>query len=186
MAQQRQFAWPTYLVAFTLALIPLFDVIMQLIPMRPQDAKWRFGALGLVSNALIIPVVGIMVAFYAAAYFDHRRFQRVLGVIALLLAVTVVLMLGLFCLDTLQLRREVNPKLEFAFKAGSITAAFKSIVSAIALFGFAWASFRAPKLARPAKEVRPGGLVIGAKPIARPVALPKPETPVPVAQDTPT
>src|SRR4051794_22944935 len=59
MAQQRQFAWPTYLVGFSLFLLPLFDAISQFIPFRPQDAKWRFGAFGIFSNSLLLSLLGI-------------------------------------------------------------------------------------------------------------------------------
>ena len=49
MAPSRTLVMPTYLVAFALIVIPPFDTVMQLMPLRPGDPRWRFGAFGLLT-----------------------------------------------------------------------------------------------------------------------------------------
>src|SRR3954467_63008 len=103
MAPSRTLAMPTYLVAFALIVIPPFDTIMQLMPLRPGDPRWRFGAFGLLSNAMMIPLVGLLLAFVAATIFEHVRTRQLIGIVSLLVAFGVVGLFVLFGLDALQI-----------------------------------------------------------------------------------
>lgn len=175
MAQPRQLAWPTYIVAFSLALLPMADQLMTILPVRIGEAKWRFGAFGLLSSSLLFPCIGFMLAVYAAGAFEHRRFQRVLGFIGLALAAVVLIGVGLFALDTLQVRSAVNVGMKTGYEIASVTAAVKGLLGVLLFAGFANAALRAPKpLRAPAKEQRGGGMIIGKSPItARVTAAPK-------------
>src|SRR4029077_9688329 len=101
MAQPRQFATPAYLVAFTLMLIPISEVIIQVIPFRLQDPKWRFGFFGMLTNAFMVPIVGLLIAFTIAALFDQGRVLRVLGIVSIVLSVVFVGLFVVFALDAL-------------------------------------------------------------------------------------
>jgi hypothetical protein len=163
MAQHRQIAAPAYLVALAFLLIPPFDAFMQVLPLRVHDPKWRFGFFGLESNALMLPMAGLLIAFMASVLFEHRRFQKVLGILSTIAAVLLIVGLGVFALDALQVRPEVKPAAQLAFKVASMTAALKSILGIITLVGFSYAALRAPKVAKPAKASRAGGLIVTAK-----------------------
>ena len=104
MALQRHLATPTYLVAFALTCIPPFDALMQVLPLRIHDPRWRFGAFGLISNAMMIPVTGLLIAFIASSMFEHRVLQRTLGILSLIVAVGMTGGLIIFGLDALQVR----------------------------------------------------------------------------------
>jgi hypothetical protein len=170
MVQQRHLAPPTYLVAAALIVIPPFDALMQVLPLRIHDARWRFGFVGLSSNALMIPVVGLLIAFVGASYFEHRAVQRVLGFVSIAIAAFILISLGFFVLDALQVKQSVAPAAILAFKVASVTAVLKSILGLVTLGAFALASFRTPRPVAPAKGQRGAELIIGAKPIARPSA----------------
>ncbi len=172
LAQQRHLAAPTYLVALALIVIPPFDALMQVIPMRLHDARWRFGFVGMSSNALMIPVVGLLIAFIGASYFEHRQFQRVLGVASIVIAVFILILLGFFVLDALQVRSSVTPAALLAFKVASFTACFKSLLGVATLGAFALSAFRAPRPVQPVKSQRGAELVIGVKTSSRPSAPP--------------
>src|SRR5438477_5429446 len=58
MAQPRHLTTPAYLVAFALICIPPFDTLMQVLPLRLDQPRWRFGAFGLMSNTLMLTVTG--------------------------------------------------------------------------------------------------------------------------------
>jgi hypothetical protein len=167
MALQRQLAAPTYLVALALTCIPPFDALMQVIPLRIHDPRWRFGAFGLMSNAMMIPVVGLLIAFVAAMMFEHRVLQRTLGMLCLAIAVVTAGTLVIFGLDALQVRQQVQPAAQLAFRVASTTAVTKSILGILTFGAFGLASFKGPKSPRREKPQR-GSLIIGASGTAAP------------------
>lgn len=160
MLQQRQIAWPAYLVAASLSIIPPVDTVLQIIPFRLGDPRWRFGAFGLLSNAMMIPMIGLLIAFVVSSYFEHRTFQRILGVVAAVVGVAALIGLGLFALDVLQVQRDVKPTGRIAFYVAGSTASIKAILGIVTLSGFAWTAFRAPKKQKQATPA-PGAMIIG-------------------------
>jgi hypothetical protein len=179
MAQQRHLAWPTYLVAFALSAIPPFDALMQLLPMRLHDPRWRFGFFGLMSNAMMIPLVGVLIAFVAASIFEHRRFQRVLGGLATVVVVCALVMLALFALDALQVRPQVKPAAALAFNVATVTAIIKSLLGVATLSAFAVAAFRGPRLRRSSTASAANTIVVGGG-IGAPKAMRVSPAPQPV------
>ena len=163
MSSLRPLALPTYLVGFALAIIPPFDALMQVPPLRAGDPRWRFGAFGLLSNAMMIPLTGLLIIFIASTVFEHRRFQRVLGVLTLAFALAILGGLGLFLLDALQVRKDVNPAAALAFKVAFGTASLKATFGMITLAVFGIAAFRGPKAPR-ATSSRSENLIYGRQP----------------------
>ena len=143
MENRRSLALPTYLVAFALTCIPLFDVAMRVLPMRFTSVRWRFGAFGLASNALMLVAAGLLLATLAAFWFEHRGMQRVMATITSVLAVLMTGGLIFFVLDVLQVRREVAPAAALAFKVASVTGAMKAILGIVSLASLGIGSFRA-------------------------------------------
>lgn len=163
MSQPRHLSAPAYLVAFALITLPLLDAFLQVLPIRLHDPRWRFGTFGFMSNALLIPLLGLLVALTAAASFDHRRFQRVIGILSFLAALIVLGLLGVFGLDSLQVRGQVKAPAQFAFNVASITATVKSLMSIVGLTTLGVAGFRGPKFQREHKPPGASGLIMGAK-----------------------
>jgi len=177
MLQNRRIVWPAYLVAFSLSIIPPIDAVMQTMPIRFGETRWRWGVFGLLSNAMMIPMIGLLIAFVVATVFEHRVFQRVLGALSTAFAVGTLAGLCMFALDSLQLHRDVKPAMALAFNVACTTGGLKAVVGILTLAGFAWASLGGPKLkAQPAKSaVIIGGSrkPVGASPApaaARPAA----------------
>lgn len=172
MLQNRRIVWPSYLVAFSLSVIPPIDALMQTMPVRMSDTRWRWGAFGLLSNGMMIPMIGLLIAFVVSTQFEHRLFQRVLGVITGLAAVTALIGLGMFMLDSLQLHKDVTPAMAIAFKVACATATTKAIVGILTLAGFTWTAFSGPK--RKVAATAPNTIVVAAPRKAAPVAPPAP------------
>ena len=137
-----------YLVAFLLIAIPLFDASMSVAPWTLGSAQWRFGAVGLLSNALMIPAAGALIAVATAVTQDHVRTQRVFRVLCWMGCALVALSIVLFALDALQTRAAIRPEMQLSYQVASITAAFKLILGAIAFGFFARACRRASAPAR--------------------------------------
>jgi len=159
MLQNRRIIWPSYLIAFTLSIIPPIDAVMQTIPMRLGDPRWRWGAFGLMSNAMMLPMIGLLIAFVVASLFEHHLFQRILGVVAAIVAVVTLVGIGMFALDTLQLNKDVRPQGIMAFRVACLTATMKAGIGMLTLSGFAWTAFTGPK--RREKAAATNNMIIG-------------------------
>jgi hypothetical protein len=142
MAPNRQFAAPAYLVALALIVIPPFDSLMQVLPLRFGEARWRFGAFGLFSNATLLPLLGILIAFVVATVLEQYTLRRVLGVLTGLGVLLFASMWVVFALDVLQVKNAINPAAALAFKVASVTAAAKSGFAMLTMAFFTYASFR--------------------------------------------
>ena len=135
-------AWPAYAVAFVLVVVPFFDVTMSLWPLNPGSEQWRFGAIGLLSNAFMIPATGLLVALVTALLLGHWRFLRVFGVFCAIGAAVVFLLLLLFVLDAIQTRLNIQPAAKLSFAVASFTAGAKLILAMITLIGMALAGIK--------------------------------------------
>jgi hypothetical protein len=137
MISSRQLAACAYFVAFLLVAIPLVDVFLGLAPWNVAVAHWRFGAAGLVSNALMIPSLGMLIAVATAATQGHVSAQRGLRVASWVAVVAIVIGLVLFPLDALQTRSLVRQDAHLSFDVASAIAECKMALGAIAFALFA-------------------------------------------------
>lgn len=164
MTQHRQLATPTYLVAFALTFIPPFDALTQVFPFRLGEARWRFGAFGLVSNSLMFSLTGLVIALIAASVFEHRRVRRVIGVAAVLGLLGVAAAWIIFVLDALQVQGGIKPAAALAFKVASSTAAVKALIAMLTLGAAAAAAFRRPRTAAtPKGSSRAANLIVAKR-----------------------
>ena len=142
MTQSRQIAWPAYLVSIALIAIPLVDTFTSLYPFHIGDARWRFGAVGLVSNALLLPVAGMLVAYVTAITLDQRLVRRVIGFAGYASAALCLAALILFGLDALQTRAAVRPERVASFNVAAITAALKTLLAGSTFLAFGVSALR--------------------------------------------
>ena len=149
MALPNRLAPAAYLVAFALVAIPIFDASMTAFPPHLHDARWRFGAVGLISNAVLFPALGSLIAIGTAASLGHARTQRILGILAFLVALACLGGLGTFTLDALQTRAAVRPELHLSYAVASTTAGVKLVVAMLTFCALGIAGVRGPAWARP-------------------------------------
>lgn len=143
MNRYRFLGFAAYLVATTLIVVPFFDAAMSLWPWQPGSAQWRFGAIGLASNALMLPCAGMLIALATSITLGHLRALRLLGMVCAAAAVVTALSIMLFALDAMQTRAQVNPAARLSFNVASITAVAKLMIGTITLAAFARAGTRA-------------------------------------------
>ena len=137
MNNYRQLAPGAYLVAFLLFFIPFFDAILGLAPYNLGSSQWRFGAFGLLSNALMLPATGALIAVTTAVVFGHVRTQRVFSVLSWLAVVTILVSTVLFGLDAIQSRRLIRPDMQLSYFVATATAVGKLVFGAVAFLFFA-------------------------------------------------
>ena len=147
METNKPLARAGYLLAALLFIVPLVDSTMQVWPLRLGDERWRFGAVGTLSNLLLVPMLGLLMAIAIATFADGRRVKRVVGAICGVLAVLLAILSVLFILDYFQVRTIVVPRMQHAMVVGSTTAVIKNILSIITLALLTRAGFAGPKAA---------------------------------------
>lgn len=139
MPNFRTLASSAYLVAFLLIAIPVFDASATVAPWAPMTSQWRFGALGLLANAMMIPASGALIAIVTATMNDHTKALKWLGRLAWLVATFCLFAIIVFALDAVQASPQINPALMLSYKVSVMTATVKWFLGAVtfAVFGIA-------------------------------------------------
>ena len=120
----RWLAPVAYLLALYLVITPLLEALTLVLPVRPGEVGWRFGAMGIAFNTLVTPLLGLFLAMLAAAVLGNRRMLRGLSVASYTATVVLALGLVLFVLDYLQSRAGVVAERQNAVDIVSWKAVF--------------------------------------------------------------
>ena len=158
---------PFYFVALLLVLTPLADFITSVWPLQPGEIRWRFASVALLGGFLFTPLLGSAMAVLLSTTLEHRRAQRALSILNILVGVLLICSLIGLAFDTLQLRKAVPPDAQTAFRTSALRAAFKHGTVALAtlwlgLVGFKMASAAARDLARRERPRMTGPVVVTA------------------------
>lgn len=157
----RRLAVALYLIAALFLLTPVLDFVASVWPLRIHDIQWRFATGGLLSGYLLTPLLGVLLAMIAAALLEHRVVQRSLAIVSIVVAVALVGVMGVFTLDVLQLRGDVNPQLKSSYQLASSKALIKYVSSLVAFVWMSVIGFRISARLVPVK----GGKQMEADPI---------------------
>lgn len=132
MKRSRYLIATGYGLALLLLLLPLLEQAVALLPLQPGNIRWRLQAFGALSQSLVLPLLGGVVAVGTAVLLGQRRVVRTLAVLALATALLLGAAVVLFVLDLVQYRDAVGSGLRHYYEtAGAIYLA--SYVLAIAL-----------------------------------------------------
>ena len=134
-----------YLLGALLVLIPLFDATSQVMPLRFGDERWRFGAVGQLSNLQLVPLLGFLIVMAIATFRDSRRVKRVVGAVCGILALILAILSVLFILDYFQARTIITPKFQHAIAVATTSALVKNVISIVTLVLLSRAGFAGPK-----------------------------------------
>ncbi|MGH7517755.1 MAG: hypothetical protein ACREOC_09830 [Gemmatimonadales bacterium] len=128
-------------VALLLIASPLADLVAALLPMRPGEVSWRFGAYGLLTNSLVSPILGLAIILVLSGFRQRRGATAITAAVSALLALFLIGGFALFVLDYLQLRQAVGtaargPYDSAAFKAMIVAALEGGVLLSMAIAGF--------------------------------------------------
>lgn len=129
-------------VAILLIASPAIDVVGAIVPPRFGEISWRFGVFGLLTNALVTPMLGLAIMQVVATLLERGRTVRRIAVFNLILDVVLVLGLGLFILDYVQLRLAVTGTSRGAYDAAAIKALLVGVLEIGVLAWLVVAGFR--------------------------------------------
>lgn len=152
---------PAYALAFVLVLFPILDLCVQIWPLFPAQAQWRFGSIGIASRTMITPFLGLLMFYGVAHEVGHRRLLWLFTLVSALLVVLILALLGLFVVDAIEVRALVNADAARRFDLTTGVAAIKLGCGLLVAFVFAIVGRRAARDA-PRRQASGPGIVARA------------------------
>lgn len=152
----RHLSWPAYTVAIALTVVPVVDALLVVWPPRLGVERWRFGAVGMLSNALLLSTLGLLVALVTAMARQHRKILRTIGMASAVSAAVAVLVLLLFVIDSTHTRAAVSPEQNLSYAVATVMAVVKQIFAIVSLIAFAIAGLRSAPAVRQTNPAREG------------------------------
>lgn len=165
MESLRRLAPAAYCIAALLLLIPMMDYLGNAWPFRPGAVDWRYGVIGMVSTYLLSPLLGLLIASAAAAWLQQPRISRTLGVLIWLGAILLLVALGSFVLDSLQVRSAAPADARWVTTTSFILASAKILAASLTLMILGRGNLRAARAAPPPlpRKSGPDAPVIGRR-----------------------
>ena len=164
MKSYKNLAWPFYLTGLVIIIFPAVEYVLTIWPLSFGVISWRFGAVGLLTRAIMTPMVGLALVFGTAVLLEHTWVQR--GVAVLGIAGTAVLILAvvMFTLDLFQFRNQVRPEASLAYDVSSGMALTKLFAGTIVLLSFGLSALRMVRRAGGKKSRRSAPATLVARP----------------------
>jgi len=139
-----------YLVGLALLLTPFLSLIVAW-PFRVGAPDWRFQQFNTLVGGLTPAALGLAIMLLTARALEHRRAQLLVSWLAMAGALGVMILLGNYLLDALELRALVVPEQRGALLRLAIKGTIQSLVEVTVLAGLGYAGLRAA-WRRPASE----------------------------------
>jgi hypothetical protein len=152
-----------YLFALVLIVMPALDLITTVLPARPGDFSWRYGALGLMAGYLHTPMLGLVLALAVAYWAEHRWVLKFGGALSGLAALGLGLVMVVFALDVLQMRGMRAEEVQSAVLAGGILQELKYLTAALVLAPLGYGAWQTAGKARSARASEAPGIVTRGK-----------------------
>ena len=143
-----------YLFAFVLVFWPLVDLVTNTLPMHPGDVRWRYGFAGLLAGFLHTPILGLALATFLAYSRSSGFTLRALAALELLGALVLLLIMGVFVLDVVQVRAMRPPDSMPAFLTGAAISEAKHFTAFLVLVALGIGSWKTGALVREVSTAR--------------------------------
>lgn len=124
-----------YGIGFLLIALPLLEWVLTVWPLRPSTTVWRFGSVGLLSQALIQPIVGCALIAVTAFGLSHRALLKVLAGLYLIGAVAILGAVGVFALDSIEVRSLAQDQVQTQVEVTGLRV-FVTYLAYVVIFGW--------------------------------------------------
>lgn len=125
--------WGIYLFGIAFMLTAAIDLFTTVWPLRPTEITWRYGFLGLAGGYLQTPTLGLLLIAGGAIWQRNATLLRVAGIAALVGALVLLIAMGIFGLDVLQVRQLRAEEMRSTVLYGGIFQEIKYFVAACVL-----------------------------------------------------
>jgi hypothetical protein len=143
MKRSRVLIATGYWLALLLLVLPLLEPLVTLLPPRPEQIRWRLLAFGALSQSLLLPMLGGVVAVGTAVLLGHRRVVRTLAFVAMMAGVVLGAVAMLFTLDLVQYRSAIGPELKEVYQVAGVNYLVAFLLSAVFMMWIGAAAWRA-------------------------------------------
>ena len=127
----------------TMIVMPLLELYIRAAPFRIHSPAWRLSLVGNISGAISAPILGLFLMFAIAVVAEDKGVTYLVSSLSGLAAVACLGVTGLFALDALQMRNQVQASLAESYGLTSSWIAAKLIISVIALVVLSLSALRA-------------------------------------------
>jgi len=127
---------------------PLLELYIRSSPFRIHSPVWRLSLVGNASGAISAPILGLFLMLAIAVAVDDRGVSYLVSSLSALGGVFTLAGTGMFALDALQMRSQVQANLSESYGLASSWIAAKLVMSVIVLIALAISAFRAAQGAK--------------------------------------
>jgi hypothetical protein len=121
---------------------PLLDLYIRASPFRIHSPAWRLSLIGNAAGAISAPILGLFLMLAIAVAAEDKGVSYAISSLSAAAAVFCVAATGLFALDALQMKNQVQANLSDSYGLASAWIALKLILSVIALAVIAISALR--------------------------------------------
>ena len=137
---------PGYLIMAMMTIVQMVDVGMRASPLRIHSAAWRLGVVTASANGVGTPLLALFLTLVLAVAARDRFVTLFVGVLSAVFAFLCFVAIGVFTLDALQMKSQVQPGFSHQYDVASLWLAVRLAMSAVA---FAILTISAIRLAKP-------------------------------------
>lgn len=157
----RPLALAGYPIALLLIVTSLLDTLPKILPADLGSRDWRYGALGLVFNSMVTPLLGLAIAAASAIVARHWGTLRLISVVFLALAVLAVVGGLLFIVDFSALASSLSERVTPGFKVATWKTVAIVLLAAPVAAWLGIGGLRAARADEGPEGSQGAGLVIG-------------------------
>ena len=162
----RRLRLPGYLVMAAMTIVQVVDVGIRAWPFRVHSPAWRLGVVGFAANAVGTPMLTFLVILAIAVVAGDRGVAYLIASLSALGAAFCLLATGVFALDAMQLKGQVQASLSHQYDVASFWLVARVLIAALVFIVIGITSYRLAKTVRrdmPRQAVKgSGSLVVGA------------------------
>lgn len=129
-------------------VLPLMELYIRASPFRIHSPAWRLSLVGNISGAISAPILGLFIMFAIAVAAEDKGVTYLVSSLSGLAAVSCLGVTGLFALDALQMRNQVQASLAESYGLTSSWIAAKLIFSVVVLVALSISALRAAQGAK--------------------------------------
>ncbi len=151
-----------YLFGFALMLTAVIDLFSTVWPLRPTEMTWRYGFIGLAAGYVQTPTLGLLLIAGAAMWTGNTTLLRLVGVASLVVALLLLVFMGVFVPDVLQIRQLRPPETRSTMLYGAIFQEIKYFVAACVLILLGQGALKTARQGAADRAQRTPGIVSAA------------------------
>ncbi len=125
------FLWGLYLFGLALMATAAVDLLTTVWPFRFGEVAWRYGFLGLAAGYLQTPTLGLVLIALAAHADERPGLIQAVALVCLATSVALVLVMGVFAMDVLQMRAIRGADTQGAVLTGAVFQELKYLMATV-------------------------------------------------------